>query len=330
MSSTGKVTEKKIITVSKNSSANSSFDAINTNKSIVIDFKNNQKNPTPTTPNKENKQIQLEDVKTLEHVANYVKLNKTFVDSVAKAENFHPTLYYTEKNIGGEKVKIPTIGYGHQVTDKELNKYNKNTVITKAEACKILAKDLKAKKDELSDLLEKDSKGKRIPDKDLKVRLSDLNNGQFEALHDLVFQCGKGTLQNSLIIKHLKEGKIDEAVAGFRSFITYKGEANDGMARRRLQNIYDFTKEKPTVTAFKTMTEINIAVMSAYDKKIQAATNKKEKISLMSRKNLYKKDALAMITKLENEIKKPSKQTKETAKAPSQPSLFDKIKAWFN
>lgn len=292
------------------------------------------KNDFKQAPQNHQPPISLKDVKTLADVAVYTGLKKEYVDSLASQEDLQLKTYFTEKkikdeNTGEEKtIKILTIGYGHKVLPEDNIK--EGDVITKERACKILAKDLNSKIDELEQLIDD---------------TSNFTVGQKTALTDLLFQNGFGTLQDSFIVNTINEAKnnpkkLDEAVKGFASFTTYKGKPSPGICIRRLHNVYDYSSHKPTKYSFETMATIRDQGASSYDMQIEAIKlkNKDGKITpsqqdsinnILHQKELYLEESNGCIKDLKEKLPKPKQKTKVTKSQKQENSFWQQWKEIF-
>lgn len=271
-----------------------------------------QKTDSKQATKSDNPPIELKDVKSLKDVAIYTGLNREYIDSLANHEDLKLETYSTERKIKDKTtgevktVKVLTIGYGHKVLPKDNIK--EGDTITPEKACKILAQDLDTKIGELEALI--DDTGK-------------LTIGQKIALTDLIYQNGSGTLKGSFIINTINEAKndpkkLDKAVAGFESYINYLGKPSPDMCKRRLQNICDYSSQKPTKIAFETMNNIRDKGATYFDNKIQM-TNQADKgtiKNLLHQKESYLKEADEIIEKLKQPVKESTHTS--TSKTPEK------------
>lgn len=221
--------------------------------------------------------------KTPEEVAKATGLTSDFVKRVMNEEHLELKKY----NLHG----VNLIGYGHNI-DSDKN-YNYGSTITPEQANTLLAKDLNASKMDI----EKMTAGVK------------LTTGQEEALMDMSFNIGSGNLQKSSLIKMIQSGKVDDAVKEF-DIINSNNKVNINLCRRRIQDIYDYSKHKPTQTTLNTMQAILDEAEMAYAEKIMDEKTIQAQYNLIHKKALYFKKSYQLFKELQNKmyIKKTTPQ----------------------
>lgn len=232
-----------------------------------------------------------------------------FVRRVIKEEDFRTEEY----KING----VNTIGVGHNTdTDPayaQAHKAGKKVIISKEKVYDTMAKDLLAAKDSLSSWTNK----------------APLNAGQKEALLDVLFNVKQTTVKKSTLLKMIKNWKlqpknIDEAVAHF-NFVFVGKNVNTGLCQRRLQNMYDYAKEKPTEIALKSMEKMAHKCDSTFNVRLKTAKSIKEKSQIQNQKASFLETSKNIITKIKTSIpqKKPAPAKKQEV------GFWEKITNWF-
>jgi len=185
------------------------------------------------------------EAKTKRDVSRMTGLGEEFLNEIISAEEFR-----TKEYLDSEKNR--TIGIGHKVVKADKNKIGKT--ITNEKVYGTFATDLAVKL------------------KELKVLTggAKLNAGQKEALVDLSFNVGYGNMENSNLIRKIKAGKIDEAVTEL-DFTKTGGKVNAGLCRRRLEAVYDYSKENPTKLALKTMLTIKAKGEAVFNRRAKTS-----------------------------------------------------------
>jgi lysozyme len=125
------------------------------------------------------------------------------IDLVKASEGCRLTAYR-------DAVGILTIGYGSTGGIKE------GQTITQEQAEAMLVDDLDAAADGVRKLV-------TVP----------LNQGQFDALCDFVFNLGEGRLRDSTLLRLLNQGRYGEAAAQFRFWVMAGGHPLPGLVKRR-------------------------------------------------------------------------------------------------
>jgi lysozyme len=125
------------------------------------------------------------------------------IDLVKASEGCRLTAYR-------DAVGILTIGYGSTGGIKE------GQTITQEQAEEMLVDDLDAAAEAVRKLV-------TVP----------LNQGQFDALCDFVFNLGEGRLRDSTLLRLLNQGRYGEAAAQFRFWVMAGGHPLPGLIKRR-------------------------------------------------------------------------------------------------
>ena len=125
------------------------------------------------------------------------------IDLVKASEGCRLTAYR-------DAVGILTIGYGSTGGIKE------GQTITQEQAEAMLVDDLDAAAEGVRKLV-------TVP----------LNQGQFDALCDFVFNLGEGRLRDSTLLRLLNHGRYGEAAAQFRFWVMAGGHPLPGLVKRR-------------------------------------------------------------------------------------------------
>lgn len=232
--------------------------------------------------------------KTPEEVAKAIGLTPNFVKRVMNEEHLELKKY----NLHG----VNLIGYGHNI-DSDKN-YNYGSTITPEQANTLLAKDLNASKTDI----EKMTAGIK------------LTTGQKEALMDMSFNIGSGNLQKSNLIKMIQSGKVDEAVKEF-DMINADNKVNVKLCFRRIQDIYDYSKHKPTKSTVSAMQTILDEAEIAYAEKIMN-TKIPLQYDLINKKALYFKKSYQLFEEIKNKVN----TTKTIPKKPQNNFLLLKSK----
>lgn len=125
------------------------------------------------------------------------------IDLVKASEGCRLTAYR-------DSVGVLTIGYGSTGGIKE------GQTITQEQAEAMLVDDLDAAAEAVRKLV-------TVP----------LNQGQFDALCDFVFNLGEGRLRDSTLLRLLNQGRYGEAAAQFRFWVMAGGHPLPGLVKRR-------------------------------------------------------------------------------------------------
>ncbi|WP_253381141.1 lysozyme [unidentified bacterial endosymbiont] len=112
-----------------------------------------------------------------------------------------------------DAVGLWTIGYGHLILTKEMEKLIK---ITTGEAKNLLRKDLRRTEQGVE-----------------KMVGVTVTQNQFDALVSLAFNVGTGNLKKSTLLKKLNAGDIQGAALQFKSWNKAGGKILPGLTRRR-------------------------------------------------------------------------------------------------
>jgi len=113
-----------------------------------------------------------------------------------------------------------TIGYGHTGPDV----YDK-LKIDQARADYLLMLDLQSAQNTVNNMVE-----------------PQINQNQFDALCDFVFNCGAGNFQHSTLLKLVNDKKFDDAVLEFSKWTKGGGKVLPGLVKRRAAEAELFSK----------------------------------------------------------------------------------------
>jgi lysozyme len=133
------------------------------------------------------------------------KLNETGLELVKKSEGLRLEKY---QDVAGKW----TIGYGHLIKKRETF----DGPITEERATELLEQDLQLAESAVDEL----------------VSVS-LNDNQYGALVDFVYNVGKGNFEASTLLKRLNSGKYTAAANEFLKWVYAGGRRVEGLARRR-------------------------------------------------------------------------------------------------
>lgn len=151
-----------------------------------------------------------------------MQISATGLNLIRQSEGFRSTAY---KDIAG----ILTIGYGHRIEPQE----SFPAAITPREAETLLARDVSIAEQSVSRLV-------RVP----------LNQGQFDALVDFVFNLGCERLAGSTLLRVLNGRKYHLAAAQLLLWDHAAGQINPALSRRRHAEFQLFTAaQAPTPSA---------------------------------------------------------------------------------
>jgi lysozyme len=125
---------------------------------------------------------------------------------------------YPDPATGGEPY---TIGYGHTGPEVHLE-----MTITQEQAELYLQQDVLKAQHFVNNL-----------------NISDLTQGQFDALVDFAFNCGCGNLQKSTLLAKVKSGDIEGAAQEFLKWDMAAGKHMAGLARRRQAEMHLFLEK---------------------------------------------------------------------------------------
>lgn len=266
-----KVTEKKV--------TNSKPTATKVNKDKNVDYKAHVIffSPFFVRPYVYVTKKDKREINNVEDVSVYTGFSEDFIKKLIKREDMKLKMYKDSRGIN-------TIGVGHNV-DADPN-YNLGDKITKKKAYELLAKDLLAKRKELRAL----------------ISPTRLKQNQKEALMDLIFNTGVNKLQNTELIKKIKEGKFREACQDF-DFILTDNKVSPGLCKRRIQNIYDFSKDDPSEESLEAMEKIQSKGLKVVKQNVKKAKTIR-KLEMKMREALYKQETDYYIKKRKEEIKK--------------------------
>lgn len=109
-----------------------------------------------------------------------------------------------------------TIGYGHLLHQGGYTESEAHLVITPQQAKEYLAGDLKWAESAVEHLV-------KVP----------LNQHQFDALVDFVYNLGYGTLERSYLLKNLNRGDYENTPASIRQFVHSGGVVVPALVLRR-------------------------------------------------------------------------------------------------
>lgn len=154
------------------------------------------------------------DKDRLKEVSANTQLDVEFLESLAKFEGVRPTRYKID---GGN-----TVGIGHFVDDDPQFRGQQNIFLTQDEIYGIFTEDLLKKEKDIE---------KALPN------VSSLNQGQYEALVDLFFNCNPKALKG--VIDDVAHGKFDEAIKKM-AIIYSNGQVAPGLGIRRIDTIERF------------------------------------------------------------------------------------------
>lgn len=112
-----------------------------------------------------------------------MKISDKGLEMIKKAEGYMPKIYL-------DQAGLPTIGYGHLLTKTEkASGLFEGKELSKAEATELLRRDVQEAEESIGQLV--------------KVQL---NQNQFDALVDFVFNVGTNALKTSTLLKLLNAG----------------------------------------------------------------------------------------------------------------------------
>jgi len=222
------------------------------------------------------------EAKSLSDVAKMTGLKLDFLEKIVKVEKLKNKVYLDSEG-------HLTIGIGHNI-DADKN-YNLGDSISDEQAYNLFAKDLKV----------------RLAEQKTLTGGAKLNTGQKQALLDVAFNVGYGNMQDTKLIKKIKTGKVNEAVSEL-DCVFAGGKVNTGLCKRRMENVYDYSKEKPTPVALNTLQVIKRKGESAFNKKIKIACQSLKK-GIKIDKEAYLKECNKIIQKISTRLHK--KNTKK-------------------
>lgn len=217
------------------------------------------------------------DVETKQDVANYTGLDVSLVEKIMEFEGRKLEEYK-------DNCKVRTIGYGHNIDHDSNYKYGKK--ITEEQAFKLLAADLQKAQE------------------DMKNCIGDveLTKGQHEALTELFFNVGVEKLQDTNLIKLIKDKKFEDASAEF-NFVCARGKVNSSLCNRRIYDIEKFSTNNHSQKGLDTMQMIMDKGIIDLDQKIKAA-GILDKPYFISAKNSYINETKQTIKKAKEEFEK--------------------------
>jgi lysozyme len=211
-------------------------------------------------------------------VAKEAGLSREFVHRITDEEKLRLTMY---KDAVGHK----TIGFGHNI-DADSH-YHFGNKITEKQAYELLKKDLITKEKELSVL----TKGKK------------LNQGQKEALIDVLFNVGYKKIQGSDLIEKIQKGQVTKAVSEF-DYVGVNHKVNPTLCIRQINNMHDYSKNNPSPLAVKSMKKIEKMGVDFLEHEIKKETAWLDKLKLQTRKELYLQTTQPVIKKIDKKCKK--------------------------
>lgn len=132
-------------------------------------------------------------------------INEAGLDLVKRSEGLRLEKY---QDVAGKW----TIGYGHLIKHGEIF----DGPITEDRATELLQQDLRLAESAVDDLV-------TVP----------LNDNQYSALVDFVYNVGKGNFEASTLLKRLNSGKHAAAADEFLKWVYAGGRRIEGLARRR-------------------------------------------------------------------------------------------------
>jgi lysozyme len=133
------------------------------------------------------------------------KLNEAGLNLVKESEGLRLEKY---QDVAGKW----TIGYGHLIKKGETF----DRPITEQRATELLEQDLQAAQSAVDELV-----------------IMPLNEHQYSALVDFVYNVGKGNFAASTLLKRLNSGKYSAAAGEFLKWVYAGGRRIEGLARRR-------------------------------------------------------------------------------------------------
>jgi len=132
-------------------------------------------------------------------------INEAGLDLVKRSEGLRLEKY---QDVAGKW----TIGYGHLIKKGEAFE----SPITEERATELLEQDLRLAESAVNELVS-------VP----------LNDNQYSALVDFVYNVGKGNFEASTLLKRLNAGKYSAAADEFLKWVYAGGRRIEGLARRR-------------------------------------------------------------------------------------------------
>lgn len=219
---------------------------------------------------------------TKEDVINQTGLRESFINELIENEDIKLNQY---TDSAGKK----TIGIGHNIDADPF--YNYGQTITKEQAFELLKKDLIKAQNNLEALV-----GKK------ELKKLKLNQGQKEALVDLIFNVGIEKLTESKLIEKLKSGKLKEVPAEM-NFILYKNGFSAALCKRRLQNIKAFNEDGSSAEAITAMQTLFKIGSENFNKKIEKASGFSY-LSLLIKKYVFAFRANKQIEEAQENYKK--------------------------
>jgi lysozyme len=135
------------------------------------------------------------------------RINQAGLDLIKVSEGWM-SCYYVD--VAG----YPTIGYGHLIKSGE--PYYPGTCISKEEGEKLLLQDIKFAEDCVNKYV-------TVP----------LNDNQFSALVDFVYNLGCGAFQSSTLLKKLNAGDYDSVCSELMRWVNAGGKQQPGLVTRR-------------------------------------------------------------------------------------------------
>src|SRR5262249_17224984 len=133
------------------------------------------------------------------------EINQNGLELVKKSEGLRLEKY---QDVAGKW----TIGYGHLIKNGEIF----DGPITEDRATELLGQDLRAAESAVNELVS-----------------VTLNDNQYSALVDFVYNVGKGNFEASMLLKRLNAAKYTAAVSEFLKWVYAGGRRIEGLARRR-------------------------------------------------------------------------------------------------
>lgn len=144
-----------------------------------------------------------------------MKTSEKGVDLIKKFEGFRQTVYL-------DQAKLPTVGYGHLLTESERKLYPVGTRLSKEQIDNFLLKDLE--------------KVEKCINDSVKVGLT---QNEFDALASFIFNIGCGQFKKSSVLRNLNNGDRQSAAKSILNYnkITLNGKkvVSKGLVNRRIE-----------------------------------------------------------------------------------------------
>ncbi len=146
-----------------------------------------------------------------------MKLDDAGLSLIASHEGVRTTAYWDAHG------KVWTIGYGHTATAR------KGMKITKAQAVELLRTDIQRFEECVDAAVNRE-----------------ITQGQFNALVSLAFNLGCGGFKRSSVLALVNEGRMEDAMSAFNSYVKAGGRRLAGLVKRRKAESQMFASGRST------------------------------------------------------------------------------------